>query len=299
MLDRRFNHVIAVAHYGSFTRAAEQTGITQSGITKSIADLEQELGYPLFYRTSKGAVQTEAGRDFVDRAVRLLEDARALLTSDRERNDPFAVTLRIGVCPASLEWFLADPLAALLKRHPSIRFEVIASTFERIIHLLRTGAVDVAVGFEDAFDEWGEVKQERIAELEVTPFVRKAHPILGNPGPTHDDMARFDFVTASDSRPYGSIIRNIFENAGVGPWQRHVHVIDYFPIVKRIVATSNAIGVTTVAYSRSQSFQASYAVVPGDSPFPPAPICCATLSRWDPTPPVRSFLSVMRERLPS
>ena len=297
MLDRRLNHVIAVAHFGSFTKAAEQTGITQSGITKSIADLEHELGFPLFYRTSRGAVQTEAGRDFVDRAVRLLEDARALLTGDRERNDPYAVTLRIGVCPASLEWLLAAPLIALLSRHSSIRFEVIGATFERTIQLLRTGAVDVAVGFEDAFNEWSEVKRERVAELLVTSFVRKGHPILEIPAPTSNDMSRFNFVVPSDSRPYGSAIRKIYEDAGVGPWQRHVHVVDNFDIVKRIVATSDAIGVTTLAYSRSRTFQGLYAVVPGASPFPPSPICCATRARWEPTPAVRAFLHVMRDNL--
>lgn len=297
MLDRRLNHVVAVAQFGSFTKAADQTGITQSGITKSIADLERELGFPLFHRTTKGAVQTEAGRDFVERAVRLLEDARALLTGDGTRNDPYAVTLRIGVCPASLEWMMAAPLAALLARHPSIRFEVTASTFERGIQLLRTGTVDVAVGFEDAFNEWGDLKRERVAALEVVPFVRKAHPILAVAVPSLADLAQFDFVAASDSRPYGRTIRAIFEDAGVGTWQRHVHVIDYFPTVKRIVATSDAIGVTTLAYSRTQSFAATYAVVPGERLFAPAPICCAMPTRWEPTPATRSFLSVMRHDL--
>lgn len=295
MLDRRLNHVVAVAHFGSFTKAAEKTGITQSGITKSIADLERELGYPLFYRTARGAMQTEAGREFVDRAVRLLEDARTLLTGDRESNDPFAQALRIGVCPASLEWLLAAPLTALLARHPAVRFELVGASFERAIQLLRTGTVDVAVGFEDAFSEWSEVKREPIGSLLATLFVRNAHPILELDAPSHADLARFDFIVPSDSRPYGSIIRGIFDDAGVFLWQRHVHLIDNFPIVKRIVASSNAIGVTTLDYAKSDAFAASYTRVPGESPFPPAPMCCAIRSRWEPSPAVRAFMRAMRD----
>lgn len=298
MLDRRLNHVVAVAHSGSFTKAAEKVGITQSGITKSIADLERELGYPLFYRTARGALQTEDGREFVDRAVRLLEDARTLLTGDRESNDPYAQALRIGVCPASLEWLLAAPLADLLARHPAIRFEIVGSSFERAIQLLRTGSVDVAVGFDDAFSEWSELKRTPVGALRAVPFVRKEHPILENANPSWSDLSRYDFIVPSDSRPYGSVVRAIFETGGVFHWQRHIHMIDYFPIVKRIVATSDAIGVTTLEFSRSEGFSASYARVPGDSPFAPAPMCCAVRSRWEPTRPVKAFLRAMQEKMP-
>jgi DNA-binding transcriptional LysR family regulator len=297
MLDRRLNHVIAIAHCGSFTKAAERTGISQSGITKSIADLERELGYALFFRTARGAMPTEEGREFVERAIRLLDDATALLAGKREKDDPFAQALRIGICPASVEWLLAKPLAELLRRHPTIRFELVASTFERVIQLLRTGSMDVAFGFEEAFADWGEVKRERISSMQSVFFVRKDHPILC--GSTVNDalLAQHDFVVPSDSRPYGAIIRALFDDTG--QWQRHLHVIDYFPTVRRIVATSDAIGVTTREYSRSEEFSEKFECVPGASPLPRMGMCCAIRSRWEPTPAVRAFLRVMRESMPA
>ena len=121
MLDRRLNHVLAVAHASSFSGAAAKFGITQSGITRSIADLERELGYTLFYRNGRGVTLTERGRDFVERAGQLIEDTRALFAGGEER-DPYARSLRIGVAPSSLEWRLADPLSSLVARHPSLRF---------------------------------------------------------------------------------------------------------------------------------------------------------------------------------
>ena len=45
MLDSRLNYLVAVARAGSFTAAAQAAGVTQSAITKSIADLEKEIGY--------------------------------------------------------------------------------------------------------------------------------------------------------------------------------------------------------------------------------------------------------------
>ena len=74
MLDRRLQNVVAVARAGSFTNAAEVLGSTHCGQTKTIAELERELGYSLFHGVARGALLTEQGREFVERASRLLED---------------------------------------------------------------------------------------------------------------------------------------------------------------------------------------------------------------------------------
>src|ERR1700679_259594 len=117
MLDPRLNHLVAVARCGSFTAAAQAIGVTQSAVTKGVADLERQLGYAVFHRTARGALLTEKGSDFVERAAQLLDGSSS-------QSDPYAGTLRIGVSPASLEWRLIGPLAQLLSRHPSIRFEI-------------------------------------------------------------------------------------------------------------------------------------------------------------------------------
>jgi DNA-binding transcriptional LysR family regulator len=293
MLDPRLNHVVAVAHGGSFTKAAEIVGLTQSGITKSIADLERELGFAIFFRTSRGALMTEEGRDFVERAERLLDDARSLLQGSRERGDPYAGPLRVGVCPASLEWLLAEPLAALLARHPGIRYEVIGSSFERMIRLLRNGSVDVALGFDAAFAEWSDVRREPVATMQGVLFVRKGHPLLSRERVRTEDLAEFDFITPSDSRPYGVVIREIYESRGID-WRKHLHVIDNFTIVRQIVATSDAVGVTTAEFSATAVFARGYSLIADVNPFAPTPLACAVRSRWDTKPAVRAFLAEMR-----
>src|SRR5580692_11579025 len=98
MLDPRLNHLVAVARCGSFTAAAQSIGVSQSAVTKGVADLERQLGYSLFHRTARGALLTEKGSDFLERAARLLEDARELLEGS-PNSDPYAGTLRIGVAP--------------------------------------------------------------------------------------------------------------------------------------------------------------------------------------------------------
>lgn len=296
MLDPRLNHVVAAAQQGSFTAAARVVGVTQSAITKSIAELERQLGYLIFHRTSRGALLTEAGRGFVDRATRLLQDAKDLLREHAAQEDAFAGILRVGVCPASLEWQLVEPITALLARHPNLRFNVSGASFERMAQQLRNGDVDVAVGFEDAFSERPDFAREPVAAAPTTLFARKDHPILQHAPLGAAEIARYPFVAPTNSRPYGARIRNIFESQGVDA-QSRIHTVDFFPLVKRIVATTDAISVVATAYTRTAAFKRSFAVLETVDQPPVARLCVAVRARWPPRPAVRAFISACRVSL--
>lgn len=297
MLDSRLNHVVAVARAGSFTAAAGLVGVTQSAITRSVADLERQVGYALFMRTARGAILTERGRDFAERAQKLLEDAKDLLQRPQEAEDAYAGVLRIGVCPASMEYRLIDPLARLLKRHPSIQLDVSGGVFERVVQQLRNGGIDIAIGFEAAFADWPDLRRQAIPyDDRGVVFVRRGHPILEIPRPTVKDLARYDFVSPSDSRPYGAIVRALYEDQGLD-WRKHVHIVDFFPLARRIVATTDALGGSTTGFAeQSTTFRSQFAVLETVTLFAdPAPMCCAIRARWEPRPAVKALMSILRQ----
>lgn len=293
-MDARLKYVVAVARNGSFTAAAEDAGVTQSAITKSIADLEQQIGYAIFHRTSRGSFLTEEGRDFVDRASRLLEDTKELLQRPGKTTDHLAGALRIGVGPASIEWRLVPALNLLLRRHASIRFDISGSTFERTVQLLRTGAIDVALGFDAAFADWPDIRREPIAPVRSVHFVRQGHPLLSRPSLSLRDVTDYPYISPSEGRPYGVAIRKLFEDRGLD-WQHCVHTVDYFPAVKRIVERSDAIGITSAIYAQSRSFQERFAILELSDMLPPSVMCCATRKRWEPKPAVRAFIRAMKD----
>lgn len=298
MIDSRLANVVAVARAGSFTAAAAQMGLSQSTVTRSIADLEREIGYAIFTRTPRGALLTEPGRAFAERTQKLLEDARALLKRPQEIEDAYAGVLRIGVCPASLEFCLLDPVAKLLKRYPSIRLDIAGSTFERTVQQLRNGGIDVAVGYEAAFQDWADLRRHPImSEDTAVLFVRRGHPLLDHGSSTLDDLARYNFVSPSDSRPYGSVIRGLFEDRDID-WLKRIHIIDFFPMVKRIVATTDAVGVTLKSFAdRSMSFQQQFVPLDTRLPYPEsAPMCCAVRGRWAVKPAVKVFMSILQSQ---
>ena len=293
MLDPRLQHVVAVAKARSFTAAAAAVGITQPAVTKSIADLEREIGYALFHRTARGAIPTEDGRSFIERAARVLDDVRELLQTPSAHRDPYAGVLRIGVCPAPLEWQLVEPLDVLLGRHPGVRLDVSGASFERTVQLLENGALDVAVGFDEAFAGWPDLTRKGIGLLESTLFVRHGHPLLGLQHVRLADLAGYDFVSPSESKPYGDAIRRLYDGAGVS-WQKRVHVMDYFPATARLVRNTDAIAMVNRAYTRSNQFLSRFSVLDHPDFFPPAPLCCAYRTQRRLSPASRAFVAAMR-----
>lgn len=298
MTDRRLLYIVSTAKYGSFTAAAERVGVTQSAITKSVAELERELGYVIFNRTARGVFLTDEGRAFVERAARILDDIRELFRGSAAKSDPYDDTLRIGVCPASLEWLLVEPLSALMSQHPSIRLEITGGSFDKIVQQLRAGAVDVALGYEAAFETQPDFRRDTLPPLRTSFFVRQGHPILDIGQVTIGDIAKYDLISPSGSPPYDVVWRRVYEEAEVEPPGR-LHIVDYFPIVARLVRNSDAIGLVSLQYTETRIFKSRFATVPFLQLLPASSLCCATRHRWASRPAARAFMQACRERFPA
>ncbi|MBL4800493.1 MAG: LysR family transcriptional regulator [Emcibacter sp.] len=296
MIDRRLQYVVSTARFGSFTAAAERVGVTQSAITKSVADLERQLGYSIFNRTARGVLLTEEGRIFVERAARLLDEAQELFRGASPGSDPYAGILRIGVCPTSLEWLLLEPLSKLLARHPKIRFDIVGGTYDRIVQQLRAGAIDVALGYEAVFKEQPDFRREPLSSMPTTFFVRHGHPILACDDVTAADIAKYDLISPSGFAPNDYVLRKLYEEAGVDP-SEYIHTIDNFPLVSRLVRETDTISLVSIHYTNNPTFKSRFTSIPlRASLLPVMPLCCATRLRWSPRPAVRAFINACRER---
>ena len=105
----------AVVDQGSYQRAAERLGYTQSTITVQIQQLEEELGVPLFERVGRRMVLTEAGERALPQARELLEAADRLLECGRMGRVP-AGTLRVDMAETLLCYRMQPVIRAFRER---------------------------------------------------------------------------------------------------------------------------------------------------------------------------------------
>ncbi|KPH06084.1 LysR family transcriptional regulator [Rhizobium acidisoli] len=113
----------AAARYLSFTRAAEELGITQSGISRQIKNLEEFLGLTLFHRSGPRLVLTELGAAYY-RDVSLTLDKLQEVSMDAVRGRSIDTSLILGTHPTLASRWLPMMLGSFIDRHPNIPIEV-------------------------------------------------------------------------------------------------------------------------------------------------------------------------------
>ena len=133
---------LAVLDAGSLMGAARRTGSQQPTLSRHMAELEAQLGTPLFERTGRGVQPTAAALAIADAARQLEQGAEALARTLAGRRSQTTGTVRITTSMVAATYLLPPVLAALHAQEPGIHLELLASN--QLTNLLRREA-DIAV----------------------------------------------------------------------------------------------------------------------------------------------------------
>lgn len=127
---------------GSFARASEQLGLSQSAVSKAVARLEERLGVRLFFRTTRHLSLTDEGRAYHQSCVRALAELEAAETVVAGRKSAPSGTLRVNLPDLFGRTWALPALLDLADRHPLLELEI---GFEnRIVDLAEEG-FDLAI----------------------------------------------------------------------------------------------------------------------------------------------------------
>ncbi len=191
----------ALAHYGHFGRAAESIGITQSGLTQNIKNLETHFGVMLFTRERSATRPTVFGNVVVRGAAQVLDRLASVEREIRLLDDLEMGELSVGVDPMLTNTLLTPALTALLKKHPKLRFKVSSDGTGELLAGLQNGEIDLFVGFpdKDLPDSLGSLTFDLPAPSVVG---RPGHPILDLHGRTLTDFLGYPLVQGPLARWY-------------------------------------------------------------------------------------------------
>jgi LysR family transcriptional regulator, regulator for bpeEF and oprC len=157
-----------VVESGSFSAVARMTGMGQPAISKQITALEAHLGAQLLRRTSRSLSVTEAGQDFYEAAVRLIDDLEAAESRvGRGQSKPSGL-IRVTVAPVFGRLHIVPRLPAFFAQYPDISLETVVT--DRTVNLVEEG-IDLAIHNGALADSAAMVR--RIA---TTPVITVATP---------------------------------------------------------------------------------------------------------------------------
>src|SRR4051812_31113272 len=126
---RQIRYALSVAKERSFTRASNRLNISQSAVSAQIRLLEEEIGFPLFRRSTRGVELTEAGRTFLHEAERMVGDLLNLAETARRLRGGGSETLNLGMVSGAAQTFIPRIFEEYSKIVEDIKLRiVIAST---------------------------------------------------------------------------------------------------------------------------------------------------------------------------
>lgn len=136
---------LTIARLGSFTRAAQELGLSQPALSRQIMNLEKHLGVRVFDRVGRSVRLTAAGDELVSRIGPLLEELSRVTVNLAASGGSAAGRVRLGASESVAVHVLPSILRSYLQTHRRVDLRLTCATTERLPEMVASGEIDVAV----------------------------------------------------------------------------------------------------------------------------------------------------------
>ncbi|WP_053718898.1 LysR family transcriptional regulator [Saccharothrix sp. NRRL B-16348] len=181
---RLMRYVVAVADEGGFQRAADRLHVAQPALSRQVGDLERALGVTLFTRRPTGL--TEAGREFVASARRILDDADRLLERSRAAGRGEFGSVRLGFVTSAAYGAVPRLVDAVGERHPNLTVDQVEGWSVELVEGLLAKRFDLVLS--RSVPERPEFDRIPFQREDLIVVVGAAHPLAGRAAVTPADL---------------------------------------------------------------------------------------------------------------
>ena len=134
-----------VANHGNITKAALELNISQPAISKSIKNLEEQLGGTLFIRTKRGVILTNEGKEFYNYIKKAIEYITSAENKFTDLINLETGCIRIGISTTLTKEFLLPYLEKFHKLYPNIDIMISTDISSKLLTKLRNGLIDIVI----------------------------------------------------------------------------------------------------------------------------------------------------------
>lgn len=210
---RQLKYFVRIAEYLNFSEAAKHLYITQSTLSQQIKQLEFELGFQLFQRSSRSIKLTEAGEEFLPFAKRTLQDAEDGVQRLYDLRNVKAGTLRVGVT-YSLSTVLTEGVLRFMKRFPEIKLEICYKTVNELLQLLRERKLDFVLSYKP-LEDVPEVDAMPLFDNTLAVVVSKEHRLASRKTIKLHEIANEQLVLPAVGLQARMMLDRLMEKSGV------------------------------------------------------------------------------------
>jgi len=255
----------AALRNASIARAATEMNISQSSITAALDQIEQTVGAELFRRIpAKGIVATRVGEQVGGRIAAFLEQARVFRSDLMSMTGNPTGTLRLACFEPTAPYVLPRLLRRIADGYPDIRLEVVEGDMAQISDVLQSGAVDVALTYQqEVLDEHRFV---RLFDAPPWALVPENSPLAGRRWITIADLLDVPMV-ALDMPRTREYFRGLFQALGAEP--NVVHSTKSGAVLRGLVAAQFGHAILNICGPNDRDLRQGYLAIPIVETAPP------------------------------
>lgn len=203
-----------VAKFGNITAAAEALYSEQPNVTRTIKNLEKELGCTLFTRSNKGVTLTPEGEKLYRRVAIAYEQITAAEEELSRYNGLDEGIVRVGVSETALHEVLLPALVRYHALHPKIRFSLINLTNAQAIGAVKNQAVDFAL-IATPFDDDKTLKTITIKTFQDIVVCGKRYKYLTSEKVGFEEILKHCIISLNKTTKTYEYYFNLFRKRGL------------------------------------------------------------------------------------
>ena len=222
--EHEWRSVLQVAKDGTFSRAARNLFVSQPSLSQCIKKIESELGMQIFDRSQTPLQLTEAGKIYVQAAIKMQELHKNLLRQVDDLSELKSGKIRIGSSRTRSVCLLVDAMVAFNQRYPNIQLSVVEGSTVRLKEHILQGHVDFALLYEPLDKNVFQcipLMEERVilAVPQQHPLVRKfkGEQPVPYPSISFSDFRGEEFIILKPQRRMSKIYSDLCEQTGIVP----------------------------------------------------------------------------------
>ena len=271
--------LVSASESGSLRQAAEKLRLSQPALSRSIRELESELGVKLLERTPLGVEPTPYGRAVILRSKIIESELRRAKDDIAHLRAATHGDLRVGATPLAAFSLLPVVLARFKASRPQARVSITDGMGSSLLNQLRQGDLDFVFGRIDDTIDRHEFAVEALFDEGLVVIARRDHPLARARATVEINWSEVEWVLPEgDSVPRVAFQRTFYELTGTAP--RCTIESNSFVTMLTIMSQSDLLGVAPHQIFRASWLQKEFTVLDLGLKFPrqPTGIICRARS---------------------
>jgi DNA-binding transcriptional LysR family regulator len=223
----QLRNLVAVIEAGTFRQAARDLNLSQSSISKSIQQLEDEIGAEILHRGARGVAPTAAGEALLARAKTIESELRHARNDVQMVQGAQAGEIRVTASPTVAMGLLPRAIIAFQRARPLVSFRVSEDVYPDMLPAIRSGDVDFAICLVPARPRDETLTFISLVKDHLVPAVRADHPLIGARKVKLADLLDLDWIIYRRGHAGLDVFEQTFASNGLALPRSTIHCTSF------------------------------------------------------------------------